>query len=192
MLYIGSPGARIAYAVHRGRADGPPLVLLHGFTASSASFLANIGPLSRRFTVISPELLGHGRSDAPDQPEPYGVGPTVGRLLQLLDELGVERVLLCGHSLGGALALRFALDHPERVAGLIVISSNSAAGPDGWRDQVRPSLATMAERARNEGPAFLKGTRLYPARSRRLPEDARDALAADFELLTGAGVAGTA
>ena len=193
MPLFGAPGERIAYTVYPGsEASAPPLVLLHGFTASAASFDANIAGLRDHFEVIVVELLGHGASDAPADSAPYAPEPAVDRLVGLFDELGYERVLLCGHSLGGALALRFALDAPDRLSGLVVLNSNSAAGTPEWRSQVRPGMVEMAARARAEGIDFMRKTRLYPAHSRRLDARSRELLMRDFDRLDPAGIAGTA
>jgi len=192
MPLFGPPGERIAYFVFRGAAEGPPIVLLHGFTASSASFADNIEGLRQYFEVTTVELLGHGDSDAPDHPAAYRPERALERLLGLFDELGYRQALLCGHSLGGALALLFALEHPERTAGVIVINSNSAAGDAVWREEARANLEALAERVRREGTAFLKSTRLYPAHSRRLPERAKQLLTEDFDRLTPQGIAHTA
>ena len=193
MPLFGAPGERIAYTVYPGSgASAPPLVLLHGFTASAASWDANVAGLREHFEVIVVELLGHGDSDAPADPGRYAPAPAVERLLGLFDELGHDRVLLCGHSLGGALALRLALDAPERLFGLVVLNSNSAAGTPEWRKQARPSMLEMASRARMEGIAFMRKTRLYPAHSRRLDERSRELLIRDFDRLDPAGIAGTA
>ena len=192
MPLFGVNGERIGYKVYAHRRNAPPLILLHGFTASAASFSANLPELRKHFTVVTVDLLGHGESDAPASPAPYSPEHAVARIVRLLDHLGYDRALLCGHSLGGALALRVALAHLNRVAGLVIINSNSAAGPPGWRDEVQPGLEQLAARVRREGLGFLKQTRLYPARGSRLPEDARRALTEDFERLTPEGVAGTA
>lgn len=192
MPLFGRPGERIAYSVHARSEGAPPLFLAHGFTASRASFGNNIEPLSEHFTVVVTELLGHGDSEAPVDSAAYGPGPAVERIVGLMDDLGYDRVVLCGHSLGGALALRVALDAPERLAGLVVINSNSAAGTPEWREAARPGLREMAARVRREGKEFLKKTRLYPAHSRRLPAEIRHQLAVDFDRMANAGLAGTA
>ncbi|MGE5594639.1 MAG: alpha/beta fold hydrolase, partial [Hyphomicrobiales bacterium] len=192
MPTFGAPGERIGYTVYSHPQGAPPLLLLHGFTASAASFISNIPVLRRDFTVITVDLLGHGASDAPIEVAPYRPEAAVSRLIGLLDHLGYHRALVCGHSLGGALALRLALDHPDRVAGLIVINSNSGAGDAEWRRQALPGLQAMAAQVRAEGTGILRNTRLYPAASRRLPEAARRLLTEDFDRLTAAGVAGTA
>lgn len=192
MAQFGEPGQRIGYNVHAETEGAPPLFLIHGFTASSASFASNIPELAQRFTVVTVDLLGHGESDSPAETEPYEPKPAVARVVALMEHLGFQRVLLCGHSLGGALALRVALDHPDRIAGLVIINSNSAAGSARWRTEVQPRLEEMATRLRAEGTGFLKESRLYPARSQRIPPDARARLVRDFEKLAPNGVAGTA
>lgn len=192
MSRFGPAGQQIAYQVHAGPPGAPPIVLQHGFTASRASFLSNIGDLTRYFTVITVELLGHGDSDAPASIEPYRPGPACTRLAGLFDSLGYTRVLLCGHSLGAALALRFALDCPERLAGLIVMNSSSAAGTPAWRERAKPGMHELARRVREHGVDVIRGTSLYPAASRRLPPDAKAAIAGDFAQLRPEGVAGTA
>jgi 2-succinyl-6-hydroxy-2,4-cyclohexadiene-1-carboxylate synthase len=192
MPLFGAPGQRIGYEVYPHPLGAPPLVLLHGFTASSASFEANLDGLREHFTVVTVELLGHGASDAPIASAAYAPEQAIRRLLNLFDHLDYDRVLLCGHSLGGALALRFALDVPERVAGLVVINSSSAAGSPEWRETARAGMLEMAARVRAEGTGFLKKTRLYPAHSRRLDPISKDLLTRDFDRIQPAGLAGTA
>ncbi|MCZ2108424.1 MAG: alpha/beta fold hydrolase [Dehalococcoidia bacterium] len=189
----GTPGERIAYEVYPSRpGGGPPLVLVHGFTASSVAFDTNIEPLREHFTVITADLLGHGASDAPPEPDPYHAEAAVQRLVGLFDELGLERVLLAGHSLGGAVALRLALEHPERLAGVVVINSMSAAGDPAWRQTAAASMAELGRRVRTEGTAFLKKTRLYPAHSKRLDDRSRQLLVTAFDSIPPEGIAGTA
>ncbi len=192
MPLFGAPGERIGYELYSHPDGAPPLVLIHGFTASKASFEANLAGLREHFTVITVELLGHGNSDAPDDAIFYRPERAIRRLLQLFDHLGYNRVLICGHSLGGALALRLALDAPEWVAGLVVINSSSAAGTPEWRDAARPRMEEMAARVRAEGTDFMKQTRLYPAHSKRLDPLSKELLTRDFDRLQPAGVAGTA
>ncbi len=192
MPLIGKPGERIGYVIHEGPGGAPPIFLLHGFTASAASFSSNIAGLTRHFRAVTVDLLGHGESDSPEDPAPYAPGPAMDRLEELFDDLGYDRVLLCGHSLGGALALRFAIERPHRLAGLIVINSSSASGTPAWRATVASRRGEMGARVRAEGIDFLRQTATYPAASRRLPPAARDQLARDFDRLQPAGVAGTA
>jgi len=192
MPVFGTPGERIGYELYPHPEGAPPILLIHGFTASRASFEANLVALREHFTVITVELLGHGDSDAPANPAAYRPQVAVQRVLQLCEHLGYQRVLLCGHSLGGALALRIALDAPEWVAGVVVINSSSAAGSPEWRDAARPRMEEMAARVRAEGTDFMKQTRLYPAHSKRLDPHTRELLTRDFDRILPAGIAGTA
>lgn len=192
MPLFGAPGERIGYAVYPHPDGAPPLVLIHGFTASRASFEVNLDGLREHFTVIAVELLGHGDSDAPEDPAAYRPERAERRILQLLEHLGFQQALVCGHSLGGALALRLALDAPEWVAGLVVINSSSAAGSPEWRDASQSRMREIAARVRAEGTGFMKSTRLYPAHSRRLDPLSRELLTRDFDRLQPAGLAGTA
>ncbi len=191
MPLFGEPGTGIGYEVYPGPEGSPPIFLLHGFAASSSIFGSNIGDLAQKFTVITVDLLGHGESDAPVDVEPYGPEPAVGRIVALMDELGYDHALFCGHSLGGALALRLALDHPDRVAGVVMINSSSAAGTPRWRNETQPRLEQIAARIRAEGTWFIRESRLYPARSKRIPDEDRDRLSYDFDQTPAAGLAGT-
>lgn len=192
MPLFGEPGQRIAYERYPHPGGGPPLYLVHGFTASAASFAANLAALREHFTVVTVELLGHGGSDAPADPAAYAPAKAVERILGLMDALGDARALLCGHSLGGAVAVQCALAAPGRFAGLVIINSASAAGTPAWAAAAREGMLALAARVRAEGTAFLKATRLYPAHGRRLDEASRALLVRDFDRLTPEGLAGTA
>ena len=101
--------------------NGPVLVLIHGILGSRRSWENLVSLLMRDFTVIAPDLLGHGDSAKPRGD--YSLGAHAGRLRDLLDELGVERVTPVGHSLGGGVALQFAWLFPERCDRLVLVSS---------------------------------------------------------------------
>lgn len=103
--------------------DGPPLVLLHGTGGHLEAYLANVGPLSRRFRTIAFDMVGHGYTDKPDHD--YEIRHYVQHLLDVLDAFGIERANISGESLGGWVAAQFAIDHPERVA---KIALNTAGG----------------------------------------------------------------
>jgi 2-succinyl-6-hydroxy-2,4-cyclohexadiene-1-carboxylate synthase len=112
--------------------EGAPLVLLHGFTGSSATWAPHVASWPAR--AIAVDLPGHGQTDAPADSARYRMEATVADLVALLDQLGVERAHVLGYSMGGRVALHLAAAHPERVATLILESAS-------------PGLATQAERA---------------------------------------------
>lgn len=114
--------------------EGEALLLLHGFTGSSASWARVLPELAERYRVIAVDLLGHGVSDAPAEAERYGMVPVAADIIALLDHLDIARAHLLGYSMGGRLALYLALLLPERWHSLMLESSS-------------PGLATAEERA---------------------------------------------
>ena len=124
MKYLDLHGERVAY-VDEG--SGEVVVLLHGIAGSSQTWRALIGPLSRRYRVIAPDLLGHGNSTKPRSD--YSLGALSALVRDILDELGIARATIVGHSLGGGIAMQFVYQHPDYVAGLVLIGSGGL-GPD--------------------------------------------------------------
>jgi pimeloyl-ACP methyl ester carboxylesterase len=116
--------------------SGPALVLLHGIGASSRTWSGLIPLLAERFTVIAPDLLGHGASDAPRAD--YSVAAYACGVRDLLALLGVERATVVGHSLGGAIAAQLTYQHPELVERLVL----EAAG--GVARELHPALRLAA------------------------------------------------
>jgi pimeloyl-ACP methyl ester carboxylesterase len=95
-------------------------VLVHGITATHRYFRDNVEPLSRRWRVIAVDLPGFGRSQKPDAS--YSIDWFVDELSAFLDGKELERVHLAGNSMGGHIAMRFALRHPRRVDRLVLVA----------------------------------------------------------------------
>jgi pimeloyl-ACP methyl ester carboxylesterase len=111
-------GHRVLY---RTAGSGPVLVLVHGITSTSATW-ANVLPyLAERFTVIAPDLLGHGESAKPRGD--YSLGAYASGIRDLLIALGHERATFIGHSLGGGVAMQLAYQFPEHCERLVLVSS---------------------------------------------------------------------
>jgi 2-hydroxymuconate-semialdehyde hydrolase len=109
---------------------GQPVFLIHGLGASGSFWYPVFGPLAARFRVIAPDVVGFGDSDKP--PAPYD-GPYFSTWLAgLMNALGVHRAHLIGHSMGGAIALHFTLDEPERVARLVLVDSLGLGMGSPW------------------------------------------------------------
>jgi|UniRef100_A0A7V6DNP3 pimeloyl-ACP methyl ester carboxylesterase len=111
--------------------QGFPLVLLHGLGASSFSWRSNIGPLSRHYQVIAPDLPAHGRTP-PDAVPDFELATLRRELVHLLDRLGVAQAALAGNSLGGALALLLARDYRERFPALVLLAPAVAVARLPW------------------------------------------------------------
>jgi pimeloyl-ACP methyl ester carboxylesterase len=111
-------GHRVFY---RSAGSGPALVLVHGITSTSATW-ANVLPyLAEHFTVIAPDLLGHGDSAKPRGD--YSLGAYASGIRDLLIALGHERATFVGHSLGGGVAMQLAYQFPEHCDRLVLVSS---------------------------------------------------------------------
>jgi len=100
---------------------GPLIVLVHGVTGSSAHWEPLLPLLAERFTVVAPDLLGHGRSAKPRGD--YSLGAYATGIRDLLIALGKPSATAVGHSLGGGIAMQFAYQFPERCDRLVLVSS---------------------------------------------------------------------
>jgi pimeloyl-ACP methyl ester carboxylesterase len=101
--------------------SGPVIVLVHGITGSSAHWEPLLPLLAERYTVIAPDLLGHGRSAKPRGD--YSLGAYATGIRDLLIALGHPKATVAGHSLGGGIAMQFSYQFPERCERLVLVSS---------------------------------------------------------------------
>jgi pimeloyl-ACP methyl ester carboxylesterase len=109
------------HVFYRSAGSGPVIVLVHGLTSTSATW-ANVLPyLAEQFTVIAPDLLGHGESAKPRGD--YSLGAYASGVRDLLIALGHERATFVGHSLGGGVAMQLAYQFPEHCDRLVLVSS---------------------------------------------------------------------
>ncbi|MEA2399443.1 MAG: hypothetical protein QOK25_2999 [Thermoleophilaceae bacterium] len=111
-------GHRVSY---RRAGWGPVIVLIHGITGSSLTWEEVIEPLAEHYTVVAPDLLGHGESAKPRGD--YSLGAYASGIRDLLSALGHDRATVVGHSLGGGVAMQLAYQFPERVERLVLVSS---------------------------------------------------------------------
>ena len=125
--FVDAGGTR-TYYLEAG--EGPYLVLLHGGgigTDAQLTWFRNIEPLSEHFHVIAFDQLGFGKSDVPDDPAKFTRLNRANHTLDVLDALGIEKGILVGHSEGGLIASKIAVDHPRRVARLVIVTSGNTA-----------------------------------------------------------------
>jgi pimeloyl-ACP methyl ester carboxylesterase len=111
-------GHRVRYRIG---GDGPVILLIHGITGSSAQWETTMELLESDFTVIAPDLLGHGESAKPRGD--YSLGAYASGLRDLLAWLEVPAATVVGHSLGGGIAMQFAYQFPERCERLGLVNS---------------------------------------------------------------------
>jgi pimeloyl-ACP methyl ester carboxylesterase len=124
LKFLDLHGDRVAY---RDEGSGEVLLLIHGMAGSSDAWRELIPRLSKSHRVVAPDLLGHGKSTKPRGD--YSLGAFAVWLRDLLDELGIARATIVGHSLGGGVAMQFIYQHPDYCERLILISSGGL-GPD--------------------------------------------------------------
>lgn len=134
-------GDGMRLAVQRA-GSGPPVILLHGFTGSAATWDGLTAALCGRYTTLAVDLPGHGRSSAPDEPGRYALERLADDLAALLDAVEFPRAAVLGYSLGARAALRFALRYPDRVTALVLES-----GSPGLSDAAARSARAAADGA---------------------------------------------
>ena len=101
--------------------EGPVLVLVHGIASASEAWREVLPWLAQRFTVLAPDLLGHGQSAKPRGD--YSLGAYASGIRDLMVALGYDRATFVGHSLGGGVAMQLAYQFPERCERLVLVSS---------------------------------------------------------------------
>ncbi len=125
--HVSIHGHDMAY---RMEGNGPALLLLHGIAGSSRTWRDIIPRLNDRFTVIAPDLIGHGQSDKPVGD--YSLGAFAGQIRDLLDILDIERASVIGQSFGGGVAMQLAYQHPERCERLVLVDSGGLGREVNW------------------------------------------------------------
>ncbi len=159
--YVDVNGARIFYQV---AGQGTPLLLIHGFPLSGQLYQFQLAGLSKQFQVITPDLRGFGKSQAPDGSA--SIATYAQDMLALLDRLGIRTAIIGGHSMGGQVTLEMYKTQPARFAGMLLIDTNPMAASfveksqwEGYRQQganagvssivpiIEPQLLTGVTRA---------------------------------------------
>src|SRR5690625_881197 len=112
--------------------SGPPLILFHGFTGSSNSWSSFISKWDRDFTIVTVDLPGHGKTK---MKTPYTIESCCADLKILFQSLGLESIHLAGYSMGGRIALSFAMYYPEMIDTLILESCTAGIDNENERQQ---------------------------------------------------------
>lgn len=154
-----------------GRGDGPALLLLHGFTRDARAWQPLL-PCFEDYRTIRVDLIGHGKSDAPADATRYSMEHAVEDLTALLHHLDIERTALLGYSLGGRVALHFAVEAPQLLWSLIIESASPGIEDDMDRDARFASDSQLAASIEADGlEAFADRWQAQPlfASQRQLP-----------------------
>jgi pimeloyl-ACP methyl ester carboxylesterase len=181
------PGAAGPLAIDDGGRGGVPVLFVHSFAGTSAHWAAQLAHLRRMRRAVALNLRGHGGSAAPKNDD-YTVPSLAQDIACVADALGLQRFVLVGHSLGGLAAAAYAAQHPERLAGLVLVGTPGHMPPDmakevlaaletnyaqvmvehwsamtqGARRQVKPMLnADMQRMSRKASKALIAATFAY-------------------------------
>ncbi|MER3485043.1 MAG: 2-succinyl-6-hydroxy-2,4-cyclohexadiene-1-carboxylate synthase, partial [Chloroflexota bacterium] len=133
--------------------NGPPLVLLHGFTGSLQTWTAIMPRLALDFDTIAIDLLGHGATDAPGDAARYRAEWVVADLVAMLDHLGVGSAAWLGYSMGARAALHVAIEHPDRVSALVLEGASPGIADPKERAERVKSDGALANFIETEGVA---------------------------------------
>jgi pimeloyl-ACP methyl ester carboxylesterase len=159
--YAPVNGLNLYYEIH---GTGKPLILLHGGLGANEMFDEVMPALSKDRQVIAVDLQAHGRTGDIDRPLSYDA--MADDIAALIKHLGIEKADVMGYSVGGGVALRTAVRHPEVVRKLVLVST--AFRRDGWYPEVLAGMAQMGE----GGAEAMKQTPMYQLYARVAPKPA--------------------
>jgi pimeloyl-ACP methyl ester carboxylesterase len=125
MPFLSIDGVRLHYEV--AGSGTRHLVFVHAYPTHSGMWAPQRGVFDRERCVVMYDVRGLGKSDAPSDAQAYSQDRSVADLLALLDHLGADKADICGLSMGGNIALNFAITHPQRVASLVISGTGSGS-----------------------------------------------------------------
>lgn len=164
----------LPYRVHAG--SGPYLLLVHGFLTGPEQWQANLAALATVCTPVTVSLWGHAGAPSPTEPDAYLPEAYVAGFDRIRDRLGTDAWHVIGYSLGAALTLRYALDHPARVTAHAFTNSTSALADADQQEAWRQGAEESAQRIASGGHAAMERIPVHPRHARKLPEPIRAAL----------------
>ncbi|MBF2358464.1 2-succinyl-6-hydroxy-2,4-cyclohexadiene-1-carboxylate synthase [Listeria welshimeri] len=139
------------YVTNTVNGEKPVLLMLHGFTGSNKTFQESITHLEKHFSIVAPDLLGHGKTDSPDEIARYSIERIVDDLVTILQELKIMQCFVLGYSMGGRVATAFASAHPEMVCGLILVSSSPGLAQKDLQESRVQADNRLADMLESEG-----------------------------------------
>ncbi len=144
------PG-EVELAIWRSGSGSDPVICLHGITAQHRAFNAFARHLGPSRVVVGVDLRGRGDSAKPDSG--YGLEAHAGDVIRVLDHLGLQRAVIVGHSMGSIVAMRLALDAPERVEKLVLVAAKPSYG-DPALDVYYDEMEALSDPV---DPEFVRG-----------------------------------
>ena len=190
--WTSSDGLKLHYRDYAGPADRPPLLCLHGLTRNARDFEALADRLAGDWRIIAPDFRGRGGSAFDPKPANYLPPISAADILQLLDELAVEKAVFIGTSLGGLVTMIIATFAPQRIAGVLLNDVGpdiNSAGLDRIRSYVgqRVVFASWDEAARAMAQKFGEvhprhGDAEWQRYARRVCRETEDGIELDYDM----------
>ena len=171
--------------------SGPCLLLVHGFLSSRSQWMLNLAELATFCRPITVELFGHAHSPSPTDEACYRPEYYLQCFEHIREQLKIEQWFVLGYSLGAALTLRYAIDHPDRVFGHLFTNSISGLADEAQRALWRESAAGIAAGVRKTGQTAMVKIPVHPKHAWKLPAPVHRALVADALLHDPVGIANT-
>lgn len=159
--------------------EGYPLMALHGFTGNGTTWIPFCEVWGQHSRLIMPDIIGHGQTDSPKEISRYNIIAAAKDLSALLDKMGIAKVDLLGYSMGGRLAITFAILFPERVRKLVLESSTAGLEEEHLRRERRRKDAKLAFLLLEEGiqhfVRYWEGIPLFSTLD-KLPKDIKESM----------------
>ncbi|WP_369902071.1 2-succinyl-6-hydroxy-2,4-cyclohexadiene-1-carboxylate synthase [Bacillus manliponensis] len=153
--------------------SGEPLLLLHGFTGSIETWRPFVSSWSKSFQVITVDIIGHGKTESPEDMEHYEIETVASHIIALLDHLQIEETHVLGYSMGGRLALTMACIHSNRITSLTLENCTAGLQSEDERKERREKDEELARKIEEHGiQSFVEKWESIPlfASQKRLPE----------------------
>jgi pimeloyl-ACP methyl ester carboxylesterase len=158
--FVNRDGVILAY--EEQGAGSPPMLLVHGWTCDHTYFAPQADHFRKQHRVVSVDLRGHGESDKPEQE--YTMAGFADDLVWLCQQLGVDKPVVVGHSMGGVIAFEMAARHPDNVGAVVAIDA-----PVVPLEEVASAIPDVVEGLRS--PAFRDVSRAFVSNMLFLPTD---------------------
>ncbi|MCK4869499.1 MAG: alpha/beta fold hydrolase [Gammaproteobacteria bacterium] len=177
--YIEVNGINTRY--WRAGNKGPVVLLVHGFAASAEYWMYNVEALAKHFRVIAVDMVGFGKSDKPKIK--YSADVLAEFIKNFLDVLKIKKVNFIGHSLGGAIGLKFAIDYPEYLEKLILVDSAGFGQelPHGLKILTLPFIGRFLMHF-NQRQLYAKALRAYAYQKKEITDEFVDKMFEIFNL----------
>ena len=132
-----------------------PVVFLHGFSGSSNDWKFIFKQLPSKFFPVAIDLIGHGKSDSPSSSDLYATKSIVKQLDNIFLSLGLNKIILCGYSMGGRVAISYAVTFPKKIKGLILESTTPGIADLKLRKKRYSADVQLAKKITEKGLRFF-------------------------------------